>query len=429
MRKPYHNMITQHPTAGRKLAAVVTGFLVTLAAVLSPVRAAEGRFLGREEITLYSMGLKVEPAQQTVPKDIATVVSAYLRTPTLPQNLPPISPDAVVRATLRGPSFNEPVELSARPNTPFNIPPLAVPGLHTLENVRLVVPSKTPDAQGNYPEEVLLRGSPESTTIDVIEKLLITQVTARPLSAEEIREKGIVFDRTNFQAFNFSAAFAIQDKKVDVSFPVVLPILNNEVLDENATGVGIPSIEPPMLSSVQTLIQDTLKIQTQIPNLSVTGFVMEAPLLEDKDFDLPPIPGVVVIPGDIGFLNQFFSVMLMVGNVAPTGSSLVVNDLHADIVLPPGQDGVVGSVDDPLRMARTALGEVPRNQPVIQPGPDGKLGTADDNPALGPGESGNAEYLVEGRREGGCLKEKPDTRRNSIYRRCYRKVEKDILLS
>jgi hypothetical protein len=37
---------------------------------------------------------------------------------------------------------------------------------------------------------------------------------------------------------------------------------------------------------------------------------------------------------------------------------------------------------------------------VVQPGLDAKLGTADDIATIGPGETGNAEYLVEGRREG-----------------------------
>ena len=83
-------------------------------------------------------------------------------------------------------------------------------------------------------------------------------------------------------------------------------------------------------------------------------------MLAGQNFFVPPIPGVVVIPGDIGFLNQFFSVMLMVGNVAPAGSNLVVTDLKAEIVLPPGIDTVVGSPDDPLRMGRTDRGEVPR---------------------------------------------------------------------
>ncbi|MGC4081208.1 MAG: hypothetical protein QM736_03595 [Vicinamibacterales bacterium] len=37
---------------------------------------------------------------------------------------------------------------------------------------------------------------------------------------------------------------------------------------------------------------------------------------------------------------------------------------------------------------------------MAQPGPDGKVGTADDIALLGPGDSGDAEYLVEGLREG-----------------------------
>jgi len=34
-----------------------------------------GRFLAKEDIVLLGVGLRVEPAQQTVPKDIATIVS------------------------------------------------------------------------------------------------------------------------------------------------------------------------------------------------------------------------------------------------------------------------------------------------------------------------------------------------------------------
>ena len=61
-----------------------------------------------------------------------------------------------------------------------------------LENIRLI-------SNG----EVLFYGTPESVTIEVIDQLLVTEVTARPLTADEIREKGIVFDQSNFQAYNW----------------------------------------------------------------------------------------------------------------------------------------------------------------------------------------------------------------------------------
>ena len=247
----------------------------------------------------------------------------------------------------------------------------------------------------------MLYGSPETAKIEVIEKLLVTTVTTRALTADEIREQGIVFDKSNFQAYNFTAAFAIDDgSKIDISFPVVLPTLVPPQ-DVRVGEADLP-VNVPQLQSLRTLIPDTLRIQQRIPNLQVVGFTLTldegAP--QSQNLVLPPIPGVVVIPGDIGFLNQFFSVMLMVGNVAPTGSNLVVENLSARIVLPPGGDNVVGSDDDPLQMARRATGEFPRVVAVTQPGVDGKLGTADDVTTLGPGQTGNAEYLVEGRREG-----------------------------
>jgi hypothetical protein len=371
--------------------AIAAAVLVAVQpATIRAAQAKDGRFLAKEDILLYGIGLKIEPAQQTVPKDIATIVSTMLVAPETPQNLPPFGPDAMVRATLRGPSFQTPLELSVKPNTPFSIPPLTVAGKHTLDNIRLVSAG-----------EVVLRGMPESTVIDVIDRLLITEVTARPLTAAEIREQRLVFDASSFQAYNFAAAFAIQDKKIPINFTVVLPSVLG-ANDVSQSEVRLPTIgAQPGLPSLQTVIPDTLKrLQTQIPNLSVQGFTLKVPSIQGQNFVVPPIPGVVVIPGDIGFLNQFFNVMLMVGNVAPPGSNLVVTDLKAEIVLPTVNSSGAGSANDPLRMGRTDRGEVPRIQPVVQAGSDGRLGTADDVLTLGPGETANAEWLVEGRREG-----------------------------
>ncbi len=351
----------------------------------------ERRFLAKADILLYGIALKTEPAEQTVPKNIATIVSTFLNAPgQTDSDIPPFAPDAVVMATLRGPSLPRPLDLTTRANAPFNIPPLTVAGLHTLDNIRLV-------SNG----EVLLRGIPESVTINVIDKLLVTQITARPLTAAEIREKGIVFDRDNFQAYNFTAAFAVDPTgaAIRLDFPILLPALKSASGPPGNVEV-IPSIHPPGLQSLRTIIPDTLKVQAQVPNLSVVGFTLRVPILEGKDFFVPPIPGVIVIPGDIGFLNQFFSVLLMVSNAAPDGSSLVLSDLRASLVLPAGKDTVVGSIDDPLAMAQTGAGPTSHFSPIAQPGADARVGTADDILSIGPGETGNAEFLVEGRREG-----------------------------
>ena len=391
--------------AGRSTLAAIRALaaLAVAVAVLDVgLQAQTSRFLAKEDIVLFGLSLHVEcnpnelpDAQgtvvcQTVPKGFATAVPTMFVAPQLPENVPTFGPDALIMGTLRGPSFPTPLELTAKPNTPFSIPAMSVAGKHSLDDIRLV-------SNG----QVLLRGDRESVIIDVIDKLLVTQVTARPLTAAEEREKGLVFDKSNFQAYNFSAAFAIEDKKIPVNFTVVLPTLQSAD-DLSATRVFLPGIgSEPGLPSLQTVIPDSLKqLSLQIPNLSMVGFSLKIPEVAGQNFFVPPIPGVIVIPGDIGFLNQFFSVMLMVGNVAPVGSNLVVTDLTAEIVLPPGDDNVARSPDDPLAMGHTDKGEVSHTQAVLQAGADGKLGTADDIKTIGPGETGNAEYLIEGRREG-----------------------------
>lgn len=365
--------------------------LMVVTCMAGTADAYDGRYLAKDDIILYGMQLTAAPAKQTVPKNIATIVSTFMQVPTLPAGqIPPLSSDAIVKATLRGPGLEVPLELAVPANSPFNIPPLTVPGTYSLDGIRL-------ETGG----QVLFYGTPESVKIEVIEKLLVTQVTARPLTAQEIRDKGIVFDKTNFQAYNFTAAFAIKPgQEINITMPVLLPRLQS-TQDVPVDGIRIPGIQGAQIQSLSTIIPDSLKLaQTTVPNLSVQSFSLKPDIPVGNNFFLPPIPGVVVIPGDIGFLNQYFSVMLMVGNVAPTDSNLVVKDLKAEIILPPGKDEVVFTADDPLRMANTDRGESPRIQPIAKPGPDGKLGTVDDISELAPGESGNAEYLVEGRREG-----------------------------
>src|SRR5205085_11413418 len=173
------------------------------------------------------------------------------------------------------------------------IPLRTVAGLHTLDNIRLV--------KG---DDVLLYATPETATIEVIERLLITQITARPLTAGEIREKGLVFDSSSFQAYNFTAAFAIANgEQIRIDFPIILPNLAPVGLPSAGSAV-LPNIKPPGLASLRTLIPDTLQIQAQVPNLSVRGFILSYKPIAGQELTVPAIPGVIVIPGDIGFLNQ-----------------------------------------------------------------------------------------------------------------------------
>ena len=79
---------------------------------------------------------------------------------------------------------------------------LRVAGDYILSNVRL---------EGNG--EVILRRQQgpgvEPIVIKVIDEILVTEVTSRPLSLEEIQERGIVITEENFTAFDFAVAFLV----------------------------------------------------------------------------------------------------------------------------------------------------------------------------------------------------------------------------
>src|SRR5215510_6274654 len=115
-------MVNHRPRwAVRTLAAIC--FLAVAADVRLHAQSTD-RFLAREDILLYGFGLRVEPDHQVVPKDIATIVSTFLASGNPPQgDAPAFAPDAVVKGVLFGPGYPKGLELTSKPNTPFNIPP------------------------------------------------------------------------------------------------------------------------------------------------------------------------------------------------------------------------------------------------------------------------------------------------------------------
>jgi hypothetical protein len=368
---------------------------IAICALASPARAQQAPVLAREQILIAGVALTVPQDHQTVPRNIATAVAVQLvatgDTTGSADATSAIPSDALLQAELRGPAFGAPVTIVARPGDPLKIQPLAVVGTYVLENIRLVSGGVT-----------FLQATPDTVTIDVIDKVLVSQVTTRQLTAAEIQQKGIFVDQTNFDVVNFTAAFGIQGSQQTIDFPMILPKRASSGLPASAP---TPSLPPLSLAAVlpppNTLPQLQQVFQTN--NIGISGLTLK---IDDDEvasqFTIPPIPGVIVIPGNIAFLHQFFSVLLMVSNVAPGGSNLSVRDATATIVLPPGADTVAGSDDDPLRMARIGNPPVAQDatQPVAQPGPDGKVGTADDIGTLAPGDNGNSEFLVEGRKEG-----------------------------
>ncbi|RIL05407.1 MAG: hypothetical protein DCC71_10460, partial [Proteobacteria bacterium] len=372
--------------------------IAVLALALAPARAAD--VLTTLDYRVVGVALRPARTSLAIPKNLPGALRVELVSGGAGDVAAAALADgAIVEATLRGPSFSA-RRVVALPNDDLVLPPLPLVGDYSLDDIRLV-----DVATG----ATRLDGSPRSVPITVFDDVLVSRVTSRPLAIDEIEAKGIVLDEANFRVLEFEVGFVVDGATVPVRFPVVAPRFDGNV-------ELIPRAELEALLAEAELANAELSLGAELPpQLEAAGLDIEIQGVNfqfvdpggDSDLALavPPIPGLVVIPGRIGLLNQFFSVMLFTENAAPSGSGLSVRDLAATLALPPGLDQVPGTFaapgDDPLRFARIGeAAEIQPTQPVRALGPDGLLGTVDDRARLQPGETGQAEFLVEGLKEG-----------------------------
>lgn len=354
----------------------------------TPLTTLDYRITGRS--------LAVSPAALSVPKGIAgSVAVTYTGDAAFAQG-------AFVTATLRGPSFPA-REILGAVGQPLLLPPIPLVGDYRLDQVRLVRVEGTNTV-------TLLEGSPSSVPITVFDEVLVSRVTSRPLTSAEIGERGISIDESNFRAVEFEVGFVLDGRTFPVRFPVVTPSIRQ-------TTEIIPAAElQERIAEAARINEDIAANLVQLPpELRNAGLQIQTQPIGFQPVDgegsgieltIPPIPALMVIPGNVGFLNQFFSVQLFTENGAPNGSGLSVVNVQGRLKLPNGPDGIAAAThdapgDDPLRFARLGANrEVQPVQAVVRVGADGKVGTADDIPRLLPGDSGQAEFLVEGLHEG-----------------------------
>ncbi|MBL9175134.1 MAG: carboxypeptidase regulatory-like domain-containing protein [Verrucomicrobiales bacterium] len=343
-------------------------------------------------------GLQVSPAAVSVPKGIA---GSVLVTLVGGEATGAQTNGTYVEAFLRGPGIPEPRRIVSPVNQPLLFPVLNLVGDYQLDSIRLV------DATTG---DTVMEGSPSIVPVRVFDEILVSRVTSRPLTYEEIQEKGIFIDESNFRVVEFEAAFVLDGKTIPVTFPVVSPKFTDSVelipaaeLEEKLARAAALNQEIASTTALPPEFEvSQLNIQVQGINFQVVDPGEDEPL----GLRVPPIPALMVIPGNIGYLNQFFSVQIFTENGAPLGSGLSVYNVRATLKLPVGPDQVAAADyahpgDDPLRFARIGPEKIIQPvQQIVQPGSDGKTGTPDDSPRLQPGESGQAEFLVEGLQEG-----------------------------
>jgi len=350
--------------------ALFTGLAWTL---FTPAPGWGGE-IGSAELQIAGTRLIVEPLSHTVDLEMPTVINTHLEG--YDPELGTLASDLRVVGDFSGPEIAGLV-LETVPNEPFRIPGLRVGGDYQLANIRLV--------QG---DEVLAYAEDDLATVTVTQ-ILLTSVSSRPLTADEIRSYGLVLDGDNNQALNLTFAFNVAGQTVEYNMPVVY-----DIYGPDGRFRGLPSVQLPMFGggpgntvrdyrfTPPRLVPFSVKLDKPEEEVIPTGGC-KADGGGCRDM-LPPefsMVGMILFPTEISLLHQYFSVVLSVQNGAPEGDDLVVQDLMARINLPPGLR--LGETDPP-----TLLGA---------PAP---VRTAEGEDRIEAQEQGNAEFLIEGAEAG-----------------------------
>lgn len=334
--------------------------------VLAGAGGVRAQDLGTGQFQILGTSLDISPEAQAVPVGIPTVIHTSL--PALGASIPS---DVFVRGELTGPGVATPAPLITTPNADFLIPGQTVKGDYVVSNIRLV--------QSSGSGETVLGYSAHRTATITVADVLLTQVTSRPLTYQEMIDKGLVLDRSDFSAYDFTFSIVLGSQTVNFDLPLVFtpngaPILPT-IPVQSGTPPGGEGFRPPQVNALDL---------TGGPTGTVT-------IPADSDGNpVIRIPTLLLIPGDVAFLNQFLSVSVLVQNGSPAGSDLQLHNITATPHFP-------GNLQEVSSTPVTNIGD-----PVAihDPGPDGVLGTTDDITFLVGQEKGSAEFVVEGLRPG-----------------------------
>src|SRR6185436_5703087 len=137
--------------------------------------------------------------------------------------------------------------------------------------------------------------------IAVINEVFVTTVTSRPLSLDEIKQKGIVIDQNNFKAVNFQVAFNIDGQPFTIQMPLALP--TRQLLTQQQSNRDQLIRQLSVVNQQLQTLQTTLPPQFDRPGLNFSIAALPFfPTEEDADdpaFTIPPVTGLVVIPGNV----------------------------------------------------------------------------------------------------------------------------------
>ena len=202
---------------GRGAIAVLAGALACAPAAFAqaPSRIATG------QLRIESVSAQAQPSAPVVPKNTLSAVRVSVRVGdrelTAEEVAQSLGTGFKIQAELSGPGLSQTVTLP-RPNDPvlpdpllLVLPPLSRAGTYELRGMRIATAAGV----------AVLDVEPQATTLRIIEQVLITSVQTRPLTRDEIRERGILLDNQAYLGFEFTLAIKLESERVDIRYPVV----------------------------------------------------------------------------------------------------------------------------------------------------------------------------------------------------------------
>jgi hypothetical protein len=267
---------------------------------------------------------------------------------------------------LIGPGISTPVSIVTAPGHAFQVAGLSQEGVYYLQNIRLM--------KGDQ----LLQTAEPSLVVIQVTNALQTTVTVHQLTAEEMRARGISFDPSSYDVFEYTFSFLVDGKTVQIPYPVVINRLTHEV-------TPLAHESPYQLPANQQQAPPRWNPPPPI-GFELTPSASFTPAPDDPQQNpangRPSVHAAIVLPSSLAVLHQFFAVALVVTNGAPAGSNVTVDSVTASIAIP-----------NQLRVVKSEPA-VSFGQPVTIV--DAKNGVS----FLVAQQQGGAEWTVEGLKAG-----------------------------
>ena len=214
--------------------AALTALVVCPAASLG----AQTPDIASGELLIRGGSLTVSPASQQVDPGRPTLVHTALG------DLAPgaAPPGLRVEAELTGPGLAAPLPLSTAPGDDLRIPGLRVEGTYTLSGIRLVEDGR-----------ILQPAVPETAEI-VVRRLVVASITTRPLTLDEIRERGIVLDGDSYTGTRYSVGYQFESGAFEIPIDILSGPNGLTLLPPRDTfdlpGVGTGDIPPVPMPAI-----------------------------------------------------------------------------------------------------------------------------------------------------------------------------------